>query len=237
MLLLRSLCFQILFTSWTYLLALVAVFCLIDTQRLGGYAVARLWANGSLFLLRICCNITYRVEGLEHLPTGSALIASKHQSAWDTIIFWPLLRNPAFVLKKELLRIPLFGWYLTRLRNIPIDREGGSKSLKAMLAAAKAEVAANRAIVIFPEGTRVAYGSVGEYQPGTAMLANQLRIPVVPVALNSGACWPRNALLKQPGTITLRVLPPLPENLPSRELMAELQAQIEAGCAALPPVR
>jgi 1-acyl-sn-glycerol-3-phosphate acyltransferase len=237
MLLLRSILFQILFTGWTYLLALCAVPCLIDTAKFGGYAVARLWANGSLFLLRACCNITYRIEGLENLPQGSALFASKHQSAWDTMIFWPLLRNPSYVLKKELLLIPLFGWYLTRLRNIPIDRDGGSKALKAMVASAKLEVEANRAIVIFPEGTRVPFGTMGEYQPGAAMLANQLGIPVIPVALNSGACWARDALLKKPGVITLRFLPPLPEKLSSRDLMSQLQQAIEDGCAALPPAR
>ena len=238
MLFLRSLIFQILATLWTYTLAILGLPTLIDTRRLGGYTIGRLWGAGNLWLLKICCNIHCRIEGLENLPAdGRMLIASKHQSAWDTAIYWPVLREPSFILKKELLRVPLFGWYLTRLHNIPIYRSGGGKAMKQMVAIGKVEAAHGRPLVIFPEGTRTAYGSKGEYHSGVALLAGQLGLPVIPVALNSGACWPRARLRKQPGTITLRFLPPLSMEGGTRAVLERLEKTIEDACAALPDPR
>ncbi len=233
MLFLRSLAFNLLFSAWTYGLAFFALPCLIAPKRLGGFAIARLWGRGNLWLLRVCCDIHYRIEGLEHLPPGPALIVSKHQSAWDTLVFWPVLRKPAYVLKKELLHLPFFGWYLSRLGMVAIDRQGGGAAAKAMIAEAKQRAAEGRKIVIFPEGTRVPFGKKGDYQAGAAMLAGQLKLPIIPVALNSGALWARKAFTKYPGTITLRFLPAIEQGGGTRELLARMEAAVEEGCAGL----
>ncbi len=233
MIFLRSLLFNLLFTLWTYGLAAMAMPTLIDPKRFGGFAIARLWGRVSIGLLRVCCNVRLRVEGFEHVPEGPALIVSKHQSAWDTTVFWPLLHNPSYVLKKELLMLPFFGTYLSRLGMVAIDRQGGGAALKAMIAEARLRVAEGRKIVIFPEGTRVPFGAQGEYQAGAAMLAAQLKIPVIPVALDSGAHWARKAFMKYPGTITLRFLPALDVSGGSREVLGRMEKAIEEGCAAL----
>lgn len=233
MLFLRSLLFNLLFTFWTYGLAVVALPCLIAPKRLGGFAIARTWGRVCIWLLRWCCNVRIRVEGMEHLPAGPALVVSKHQSAWDTLVFWPLLRTPAYVLKKELLQLPFFGWYLSRLGMVAIDRQGGGGALKAMMAEARARAAEGRKIVIFPEGTRVPFSAKGEYQAGAAMLAAQLKLPVIPVALNSGAHWARKAFFKYPGTITIRFLPALEMGGGTRDLLVRMETAIETGCGML----
>ncbi len=197
------------------------------------YTVSRLWGLGSLWLLRVLCNITYEVRGAENIPKGAAIIASKHQSAWDTIIFWILFKRPAYVLKRELIFLPVFGWYLVLLKNIYIDRKGGASTMKRMLREADARTKENRQIIIFPEGTRMAPGEQSTYHPGVAALYSHLKIPVVPVALNSGKLWKKNAFVKTPGLITIEFLPPIAPGLKNRDFLAILQKQIEEACQKL----
>jgi len=161
------------------------------------------------------------------------LIAAKHQSAWDTIIFSILLWDHCFVLKQELTRIPLFGWYLTRAGLIPVDRSGGAAALKKMVADARRAAEAGRPIVIFPEGTRVAPDAHRPYHPGVAALYSQLEVPVVPCALNSGLFWGRRSFAKRPGTITLEFLPAIPPGRPRKTFLAELEQAIEGRSRAL----
>lgn len=237
MLILRSLLFNIAF--WL-LIAFIGLGGLPVTlvYRPFAFVVARGWANGSLWLLRVFCNITYQVKGREHIPLSPAIIASRHQSAWDTIIFWVLLKDPAFILKHELIYFPVFGWYLVLLKNIYIDRSSGASAMKKMLREAKERIQANRSIIIFPEGTRTLPGSSGTYHPGIAALYQNLKIPVIPVALDSGLLWQKNAFVKKPGIITIEFLPPiLPSNATatqkSRDFLVHLQKTIEDSCNSL----
>ncbi|MEQ8355386.1 MAG: lysophospholipid acyltransferase family protein [Kiloniellaceae bacterium] len=229
---LRSLLFNVVFYGWTTL-CVIAGLPLLLGPRQWIYYLGRAWAHPILSALGGLCGLRYRVRGKEHLPRGPMLLAAKHQSAWDTIIFSILLWDHSFVLKQELLRIPLFGLYLSRAGLIPVDRQGGSKALRKMVSTARQVAAAGRPIVIFPEGTRVAPDQKLPYHPGVAALYSQLNIPVVPVALNSGLFWRRNSFWKLPGTITLEFLAPIPPGLPRREFLQQLESAIEGRSRAL----
>ena len=189
--------------------------------------LARFWLRGILWFLKVVVGLTHEVVGGERLPTGSAIIASKHQSAWDTFIYPLLLRDPTYVHKVELLWIPFFGWYLWRYGTISIDRSGGAGALRKMVAHARRLAETGRQIVIFPEGTRVTPGATRPYRPGVAALYTQLNLPVVPVRLNSGHFWGRRSFAKQPGKITLEVLEAIPSGLDREDFMAELRRRIE----------
>lgn len=229
---LRSLLFNIAFFLWAMLSAVIfAPLFLISSK--ASLSSGAPWARVSLVLARLICGITYELRGQEYLSKTPVIYASKHQSAWDTIIFLIIIRHPAYVLKRELLRIPLWGWYLWRMKMIAIDRSAGGAGLKDMLKQAKARMAEGRSIVIFPEGTRQKVGAPAHYHPGILALYNQLKLPVVPVALNSGCFWGRNAFTKRPGHIVLQLLPPIPPGLPKDEFMARLQNTIEPATAAL----
>jgi 1-acyl-sn-glycerol-3-phosphate acyltransferase len=229
---LRSLLFNAVFYGWTAVCVTVGLPLLLG-PRIGIYYLGRVWAHPILAALRLLCGLRHEVRGRENLPTGAVLIAAKHQSAWDTIIFSILLWDHSFVLKRELLWVPLFGLYLARAGLIAVDRQGGSKALRKMVAAAKAVAAAGRPIVIFPEGTRVAPDQQRPYQPGVAALYSQLGVPVVPVALNSGLFWRRRSFWKRPGTITLEFLPPIAPGLPRKVFLARLEQAIEGRSRAL----
>jgi 1-acyl-sn-glycerol-3-phosphate acyltransferase len=221
MTLLRSLAFSLLFWTWSAGMHVLAL-PLLAAPRTWLLAVGRIWLGGLLWLTRVVAGIGYEVRGWENLPAGPCIVASKHQSAWDTFALPVLLNHPSFVLKKELMQIPLFGWYLRRYGAIPVDRSAGAKALRGMLRTAEAEVARGRAIVIFPEGTRVPPGESRPYHPGVAALYRDLDLPLVPVTLNSGLFWGRRAFLKRPGRIVLTFHPPIAPGLPRREVMARL---------------
>ena len=229
---LRSLLFNIFFYAWTTLCLIVGLPLLLG-PRIWIYYLGRIWAYPIILALRLVCGLGYRVRGRGNLPQGPVLLAAKHQSAWETIIFSILLWDHSFVLKKELLSIPLFGLFLSRARHIPVDRRAGSKALRQMVAEAKQIARAGRPIVIFPEGTRVAPDQHRPYQPGVAALYGQLGIPVVPVALNSGLFWRRNSFWKLPGRITLEFLPAIPAGLPRKAFLERLETAIEGRSRAL----
>jgi 1-acyl-sn-glycerol-3-phosphate acyltransferase len=226
MLVLRSLAFNALFYCWS---ALLQVSCLptILVSRRAVTWVQRTWVRGNFALLALVCGLRYEIRGLERLPREPCIIAAKHQSAWDTMIFALVVRAPGYVLKRELLWIPVFGWYLLRAGGIPIDRKGGAGALKRMIATARQTIAEGRHIVIFPEGTRVAVGERRPYHPGVAALYSQLKVPVAPVALNSGLFWGRRSFLKHPGRIVLEFLEPIPPGLGRGEFLAVLEQRIE----------
>jgi 1-acyl-sn-glycerol-3-phosphate acyltransferase len=229
---LRSLLFNAAFFGWTALMVIAGIFLLPFSWQ-AMHAVGRLWARGTMALLRHLVGLDWRIVGRENILAGSAIYASKHQSTWDTLIFALLLRNPAYVLKRELLWIPFFGQLLARSRPIGVDRSAGASALRAMLADAERAVAAGRPIVIFPEGTRTAPGARRPYHPGIAALYQRLGLPVVPVALDSGVYWGRRRFEKRPGTITIEFLPAIQPGLERRDLMAKLEHQIEAHSQAL----
>jgi 1-acyl-sn-glycerol-3-phosphate acyltransferase len=228
----RSLLFNILFALWT---ALIFIFSLptLVLPRSAAWWMGGLWVRGALLLLRATVGLGHQVRGAEHRVTGPAIYAAKHQSAWDTLVFPLLLDKPAYVLKRELIRVPLFGSYLKQCGMIPVDREGGGSALKQLLRAARTAVAQGRSILIYPEGTRMPPGERRPYHPGVAALYGDLGVPVVPVALNSGLFWGRRAFHKKPGTITIEFLPPIAPGLPRREFMRELQERMEGASQRL----
>jgi 1-acyl-sn-glycerol-3-phosphate acyltransferase len=173
------------------------------------------------------------VRGDLSLLRQPVIVACKHQSAWDTFIFYLLARDPAYVMKKELMLIPVYGWLARKQRMIPIDRKAGAGALRGLLRAAEAALAERRQIIIFPQGTRVAPGASAPYQSGVAALYGRLGCPVVPVALNSGCFWPRRSFIKYPGRIVLELLPPIAPGLPKAKFMAELERGIETATARL----
>jgi 1-acyl-sn-glycerol-3-phosphate acyltransferase len=229
---LRSLAFAVLAALWTLALAVVYL-PLLALPRRRTQDGARAWAKGVLALVALCCGLRHRVVGREHLPAGAAVIAAKHQSAWETLIFHLLLPDPVYVLKKELFRVPLFGWYLRKAGNIGIPRQAGLRAIRAMLPAAARRLGEGAQVVVFPEGTRVAPGGRAPYQPGIAALYARLAVPVVPVALNAGLFWGRRSFLKHPGVITLEFLPPIPPGLAREPFLATLAERIESASARL----
>ncbi|MBV9784877.1 MAG: 1-acyl-sn-glycerol-3-phosphate acyltransferase [Acidisphaera sp.] len=189
--------------------------------------LAKLWARLTLAAARRICGIELVVIGREHLPQGGpALIASQHQSAYDTMVWLTLLPHPSYVLKRELTRIPLFGPLMIPSGMIPLDRGAGAGAVRALLRASASALAQGRQVVIFPEGTRVRPGEVRPLQPGIAAVAARAGLPVIPVATDSGHRWGRRAFRKYPGPIHMVVLPPIPAGLPREALMARLAAAL-----------
>jgi 1-acyl-sn-glycerol-3-phosphate acyltransferase len=232
MIVVRCFVYQVLFHLWTAVIAIGGLPALILPQRVV-WAMSPLWSVGSFAILRIICGLGHRLEGTENIAAGPVIYASKHQSAWDTMIYPHLLKNPIVVLKKELLSIPFYGWYLTKYGSISIDRSGGAKALRAMVQEARDAIDAGRPIVVFPEGTRTAPGEHVKYQSGVAALYRELGVPVVPVALNSGLFWRRRSYIRKPGTIVIRFLPAIPPGLDRKTFMARLETEIEDAQAEL----
>ena len=229
---LRSLLFNIGSFLWTAAIVTGGML-LLPLQWRWMHRLGRLWCRGTLAMLRVLAGLRWRVEGLAHRPAGPAIYASKHQSTWDTLVFALLLPDCAYVLKRELFWLPLFGQLLARSRPIGVDRGAGARALRGMLAQAERAVAAGRSIVIFPEGTRTAPGKRRAYHPGVSALYQRLGLPVVPVALDSGRYWGRRQFVKQPGTITIRFLEPIAPGLERSAFMALLEGRIETACRAL----
>ena len=172
-------------------------------------------------------------SGIGVMMAGPAIIASKHQSAWETLTFHALIPDVAVGLKEELTRIPVFGWYLLRAGNIKIDRGAGSRAIRSLIEGAKRAAADGLCVLIFPEGTRRAPGDPPDYKPGVAALYGALRLPVVPVALNSGMFWRRREFTKHPGRIVVEFLEPIPAGLDRKHFMARLERAIEDATARL----
>jgi 1-acyl-sn-glycerol-3-phosphate acyltransferase len=227
----RALVFYIAFYGWTAgctLLTLTTPFLSPARQ----HFPALLWSRGMNRLLRLV-GIRVVERGRHSIPEKPCLFASKHQSAWETTTFFSILGPVAAVVKKELLGIPIFGWYLRRAGHIPVDRHGGDKALRDMVRTARRAVESGRSLVIFPEGTRVPVGAKKDYLPGVYALYNLLKIEVVPIALNSGVFWPRRAFAKRPGTIVLEFLAPIPPGLGREDFMARLRGAIEPATGRL----
>lgn len=199
-------------------------------------AVIGLWAKLIVAWLRLICGLRHRVTGLENLPAEPCVILSKHQSAWETIAFQEIFPAQAWVLKRELLWVPFFGWGLAATRPIAIDRKAGVRALDGVVKQGMERLAGGRYVVVFPEGTRRAPGERGRYNPGGAMLASKAGVPLVPVAHNSGSYWSRRSFLKRPGVIEVRVGPPVdPAGKRPKQINAEAEAWIESQMIELEP--
>ena len=232
----RALAFNIAFFAWTVVVGTIGLPLLL-APRATVMRFGRFWAKGVLVLLELLVDLDHTIIGLDRIPSGGCIIAIKHQSAWDALILPVVLGDPAVVVKRELLLLPIYGWYAARAGSIGIDRKAGAAALRAMVAAARPVVAEGRPVAIFPQGTRVAPGVApglsAPYQPGVAALYQALGVPLVPAAVNSGLFWGRRAVVKRPGRILLEFLEPIPPGWPRRRLMAELEQRIEAATAAL----
>lgn len=194
---------------------------------------ARVWSWALLWGLRVICGTRLEVRGRENIPKGAALFAAKHQSMLDTISPFAILGDPSVVLKKELLRLPIFGWFAVRSGMIAIDREAQASALRAMLRAARARIAKGRGVIIFPEGTRQAPGAPPEYKPGVAALYRDLGVDCVPVAVNTGLYWPAHGVIRRPGVAVIEFLPAIKPGLTRDKFMAELEQRIETASNAL----
>lgn len=232
MLFARNLIFNILFVAFTIMLSLAATPGLLMPYR-AVVSFKQLWLYIVLAMTRHVIGIDGEERGLENIPDGPVIFAAKHQSAWDTLAL--SLAHPfcAFVLKRELIWLPVWGWYLLRLGMIPIDRSKGVASLKKITVAAGKMAGKGQSILIFPQGTRTPPGAARPYLPGVAAIYKGANVPVVPVAINSGLFWPRRAMHKQPGTITVEYLEPIEPGLDRKTFMTLLEERIEPATARL----
>jgi len=228
---------SILFVIWLYgSLAVIGIgmwpFVLMDDRNV--YTALRSWARATIWGLRWIVGAEVTFEGLEHVPQGGALLAMKHQSMLDTIAPALLLTKPTYVFKAELGKAPVLGAYL-RKNQIGVDRSGHAKALKSLVRGARDAVARGGQIVIFPEGTRQPLDAPPDYKPGIAAMYKDLNLPVTPVALNSGLVWLPEGLMRSPGKVVIKVLPPIPVGLSRDEFMQRLEHDIETESQALLP--
>ncbi len=234
--LLRSFIFAVwLYASMAFVGLVLWPFVLMNEKHV--YTALRWWSHATIWGLRWIIGARVSFEGLEHVPTGGALIAMKHQSMLDTIVPSLILEKPTFIYKAELGSTPIMGAYLKK-NQLAVDRGGHAKALKSLVRGAREAVAKGRQIVIFPEGTRQQLNAAPDYKPGIAAMYKDLNIPVTPVALNTGLVWKPKGLMRTPGHVTFRVLPPIPPGLSREAFMAELERVIETESQAmLPPDR
>src|SRR5438270_5038312 len=229
---LRSLVYNVLF----YLVLVFWMLVGIPTYAMPRWAImniARYWARSSIWMLRVICNVKVEYRGLEKIPDGPLIVASKHQSMWETFALLQFFDQPLFILKSELKWIPLFGWYLVKSDMIGIDRTAGGRSLLEMARRAGEAVRRGRQLIIFPEGTRTAVGAPPHYKTGVAQIYVDCGVTCLPVALNSGLFWPRRTFMRYPGTVVVEFLDPLPPGLTRAEFLAQVSSAIETATSRL----
>ena len=223
---LRSLLFNVLFYLVLVVLCVIAIPTIV-LPRGALMALAAAWANTSLFLMRVICNIKVEFRGLEKIPAGPLVIAAKHQSFWETFVLPGFFNRPIFILKRQLMQIPVFGQFLVKTGMIAIDRKAGVKALLDMTRRAREAVRSGGQLVIFPEGTRRAPGAPPDYKSGFAQIYSSCGAQCLPIALNSGLFWPRRTFMRYPGTLVVEFLDPLPSGLPKDEFLSRVQTAIE----------
>ena len=226
-LIVRSTVFWVWQTLTTLVMgAPVLIGCLVsDTV---GYRFALFYLRLNFWGLRAICGVRWEVQGRENIPDQACVVLSKHQSTWDTYFVPSLFTSAVYVAKRSLIWIPIFGWSLWALRFILIDRSSGRNAVRQMVEAAHDRIGRGRFLIIFPEGTRRPIGATPKYRPGGAIVATEVGVPVLPIALNAGEFWPRMGFIKWPGTITVRIGEPIPAaGREASEVMAEAEAWIE----------
>ena len=232
MLVLRSAVFNLLFYGLLIALMLVG----LPTLFIGRRAVLRLanvWGRASLWLLRVTCGTHLVFRGRENIPTDACILASKHQSFLEIIALCSLFPSFSFVMKTELTRIPLFGWYLSASRQIAVDRARGRAALAEVSRQSIEMLRDGRTLFIFPEGTRRPPGAEPEYKSGIAYIYTEAGVPCLPVAVDTGLFWPRRSFLRRPGTAVVEFLPVIPAGLPRQEFQARMRDTVEAASRAL----
>lgn len=235
--LVRSVLFALLQTALTIFFSVLALFTFPFSAHTR-YRIITRYNHALIWLARAVLGIRYVVEGVEHLPATPAIILAKHQSAWETVAFLCLFPPVSPVIKQELLKVPFFGWGFRLLNPIAIDRSAGREALKQIVAQGREKLAAGFWVLVFPEGTRVAPGEKGKYGIGGGWLAAETGAPVLPIAHNAGEVWPKNAFIKRPGTVTVRIGPVIDSRGKSAaELTRAVEAWIETEMTRLPPAR
>jgi 1-acyl-sn-glycerol-3-phosphate acyltransferase len=228
---LRSAAFFMWFVVFSVIVHIVFLPMLVLPRRAAVFA-ARSWCAGTLWGLKAIAGLDYELRGA--LPPRASLIASKHMTMWDTLALFYALGDPVFVLKRELMHVPFYGWYARRVGMIAIDRAAGGAALRAMITAARRALSFGLSIIVFPEGTRKKIGATPDYKPGIAALYQRLNVACVPVALNSGLFWTGPAgFLKKRGRIIVEFLPPIAPGLKRQDFMRTLEDRIETATAAL----
>ena len=222
MTLLRSALFNAWFYGLTFLVVVLAGIPVLLFAPGRALDIARIWARMVLAGLRPICGIRVVVTGEEYLPRGPAMIASQHQSAFDTLVWFALVPRASYVMKRELARIPLFGGLNRASGMILVNRAGGTSALRQLMRDVDVALEVGKQVVIFPEGTRVAPGESVPLQPGIAALAARSKVAIIPVATDSGTCWGKRAFRKRPGIIHVHLLPPIPPGLPRGEMIDRL---------------
>lgn len=232
MLLLRALAFYCGMTLATLVFTPLGLFIFPLPHRTR-FHIMKQWSVFNLWWLRVCCNIDFRVEGRENIPSGPAIIMCKHQSAWETLALQVVFPPQVWVLKRELLWIPIYGWGLASMQPIAIDRSSNVRAFRQIVDQGIKRLESGLWIVIFPEGTRVRAGEKGTYQPGGGLLAEKSGYPVVPVTHNAGYLWPRKSFLKYPGTITLKIGPLIESHgKKAKQITGEVEEWVESNLPA-----
>ncbi len=226
----RSIAFNIFFFSGSFLCSIILLPALLLPEKKCAQVVSDIYGGYITFIEKYIMGLTLEIKGLENVPkTGAYIIAAKHQSAFETLKL-PYMRNlgyPAIILKKELTHIPIWGWYPARMGQIAIDRGSAMEALDSIVRGCQQKLASGRPVIIFPQGTRTAVGAKKPYKAGIAKVYRNVQVPVVPVALNSGIFWGKNAFFKKSGMITFEFLPPIPSGLPPLQMMEQLEKAIE----------
>ena len=230
----RTALFYFIFIGQTVIVAfIIGCIALVSGRTPVSWAMAKFWCRSNLAYLRVIAGVKTKVSGQENIPEGGCIIAAKHQSDWDVFSIFPHTGRPAYIVKKELMRIPFFGWAARSLDCIEVDRKKGAEAIPLMMKQAHAAIARGCRIVIFPEGTRKAPLAPPDYRQGIVRLYMELNVPVVPVALNSGLFWGRNSLVIWPGTAEAKFLPPIEAGLSADVFQERLKKAIESESNAL----
>ncbi len=223
---LRSIIFYIFLSVWTIFMGIICLpFLFISMVHIR--KPINLWILGIFKLLETTCNITHEVKGMENVPEYSILVASKHQSAFETFALFFYINKSIFIHKKQLFFIPIFGQYLKKTNMISINRSEGAASMRKMIKKAKSKMSAGYSIIIFPEGTRKIPGDKPDYKTGFIGIYNETESEILPVAVNSGYCWPKHTFVKTPGKIIIKILNPIPANLKKDEVLKKVESVIE----------
>ena len=222
----RSLLFYLLLSCWTIFLGLICLPYLILSNK---YLIrpVKLWIKGIFFLLENICNITHEIQGIGYFPGHAILIASKHQSAFETLALFYYLPQSIFIHKKQLFLIPIFGQYLKKIDMISIDRKGGAVTMRRVLKQTKIKMSEGFSIIIFPEGTRKKPGDKPNYKSGFVGIYKTMNTEILPVAVNSGNCWPKHTFVKNSGHIIIKILPLISSNIDKKQILKDVEVAIE----------
>lgn len=227
MIVVRSILFNTLFYANLILRMIVLAPYYFPASRKRAYRIPKAWAASCNWLMAKVVGATFEIEGLENMPEGGCILAPKHQSAWDTFALLPWQDDPVYILKRELMWIPLFGWYAAKQKMIPVDRGARGRVMARVMNRTKAEMANGRQLVIYPEGTRRPPGDEPHYRYGIARIYRDTQVPVVPIVAHWGLFWGRRKLLKYPGHFKVRILPPFPPGMDPDEFFEALVQAME----------